>query len=110
MAGSDFSMPFIAGYGHPAFPARTGCGIAAAAGIEISRFPDKERRCVLGSLTTPDRAVARDNATVRVAFRDPHLVGVREKVLSRLNTQPTHSPADASPCPSRDITHGSGPM
>jgi len=65
---------------------------------------------MLGSLTTPDRVTARDDAVIRVAFRVGNLVGVRDTALSRLNGQPARSPADASPCPSRDTTHGSGPM
>jgi hypothetical protein len=65
---------------------------------------------MLGSLTTPDRPAARDDATGRVAFQVGNPVGIREMRLSRLNGQPARSPADASPCPSRDTTHGSGAM
>ena len=65
---------------------------------------------MLGSLTTPDRPAARDSATSRVAFQVGNPVGVRELPLSWLNGQPARSPADASPCPSRDTTHGLGAM
>lgn len=65
---------------------------------------------MLGSLTTPGRAATRVDATVHVAFRVGNLVGTRDKTLSRLDGQPTRSPADASPCPSRDTAHGSGAM
>ena len=65
---------------------------------------------MLGSLTTPDQPAARDSAVGRVAFQVGNPVGVRDKALSRLNGQPARSPADASPCPSRDTTHGSGAM
>jgi hypothetical protein len=65
---------------------------------------------MLGSLTTPDRTIARESAVVRVAFRVGNLVGVRDMRLSRLDGQPARSPADASPCPSRGMTLGSGPM
>jgi hypothetical protein len=65
---------------------------------------------MLGSPTTPDRDAPRDNATPRVAFRVRNPVGVRNFLLSRLDGQPARSPADASPCPSRDTTQGSGPM
>jgi hypothetical protein len=65
---------------------------------------------MLGSLTTPDRPATRDGATSRIAFQVGNPVGVREMRLSRLNGQPARSPADASPCPSRDTTHGSGAM
>ena len=79
-------------------------------GYETSRFPSKERPCMLGSLTTPGRAAARDNAAVRVAFQFGNTVGTRDKTLSRLDGQPARSPTDASPWPSRDTTHGSGPV
>jgi hypothetical protein len=65
---------------------------------------------MLGSLTTPDRAATRDDAAGRVAFQVGNPVGVREMALSRLDGQPARSPADASPCPSRDTTHGLGAM
>jgi len=65
---------------------------------------------MLGSLTTPDRPATRDTAAGRVAFQVGNPVGIREKSLSWLNGQPMCAPADASPCPSRDNTHGSGAM
>jgi hypothetical protein len=65
---------------------------------------------MLGSLTAPGRVAACDNAAIRVAFRHGNAVGTRDKGLTRLNGQPTCSPADASPCPSRDTTHGARPM
>ena len=65
---------------------------------------------MLGSATTPDRDATRDNAAAHVAFRVRNPVGVRNLLLSRLDGQPARSPADASPCPSRDRTHGSGAM
>ena len=65
---------------------------------------------MLGSLTTPGQTTARASAAIRVAFQFGNTVGTREKTLSRLDGQPARSPADASPCPSRDTTHGSGPM
>jgi len=65
---------------------------------------------MLGSLTTPGRTAARDDATVRIAFQFGNTVGTRETPLSWLNGQPARSPADASPCLSRDTTHGLGAM
>jgi len=65
---------------------------------------------MLGSLTTPSRPAARDDATSRVAFQVGNPVGARDKALSRLDGQPARSPADASPSPSRDTAHGSGPV
>jgi len=65
---------------------------------------------MLGSPTTPDRNATCDNAAPRVAFRVRNPVGVRDFLLSRLDGQPARSPADASPRPSRNTTHGSGAM
>jgi len=65
---------------------------------------------MLGSLTAPGRAATRDDAAERVAFRHGNTVGARDRGLTRLNGQPAYAPADASPCPSRDRTHGSGAM
>jgi hypothetical protein len=65
---------------------------------------------MLGSLTAPGRFAACDSAATRLAFRHGNAVGTRDKGLTRLNGQPACSPADASPCPSRDTTHGSGSM
>ena len=56
------------------------------------------------------RIVARDSAAIRVAFQVGNPVSARDMALSRLDGQPARSPADASPCPSRDTTHGSGAM
>ena len=65
---------------------------------------------MLGSLTALGRSLARDSAMERVAFRSGNIVGTQDKGLTRLNGQPVRSPADASPWPSRDTAHGSGPM
>jgi hypothetical protein len=63
---------------------------------------------MLGSTTAPGRPGARDDAPVRVAFHSKHSVGVPGVVFSRLNTQPMHTPVNASPTPSRKPTHNSG--
>jgi hypothetical protein len=63
-----------------------------------------------GSSTTPGRVISRDIETLRIAFHSVNGVGSQDKLLSRLNGWPMHSPADASPAPSRTQTHGSGPM
>ena len=47
---------------------------------------------MLGSLTTPNRPAARDDATGRVAFQVGNPVGVRQRTLSRLNGQPARAP------------------
>ena len=83
--------------------------LAPPAKDEISRFPIKKRPCMLGSLTAPGRPTARDSAAGRVAFQFGNPVGTRDKGLTRLNGQPARSPADASPCPLRNTTHGAGP-
>jgi len=43
---------------------------------------------MLGSLTTPNRPTARDDAMRRVAFQVGNPVGARELPLSWLNGQP----------------------
>ena len=63
-----------------------------------------------GSLTTPGRPGARDDAPGRVAFRYLHGVGIRNRTLSRLNGWPMRPPVNASPKPSRAAAHDSGPM
>ena len=63
-----------------------------------------------GSLTTPGRPDARDDAPGCVAFRHLHGVGTQNETLSRLNGWPMRSPADASPLSSRTAMHGLGSM
>lgn len=92
-----------------AFPPRTRLLSEHLADRESSRFPYKKLLHMPGSVTTPKRLGARDIAPLRVAFRSVDSVGSRENILSRLNGWPMHSPADASPTPSRMPTHGSGP-
>src|SRR5215208_2065489 len=75
MAESDFPPPCIIGFGSS--PSR--CGPPASSGdgqTRTSRFPYKELPHMPGSLTTPARPGARDNAPVRVAFHDGYRVGV----------------------------------
>lgn len=96
MAGSDFSLPFIADFGQSAFPTRTGGALTPPVGSEISRFPGKERPCMLGSATTPDRDATRDNVATCGAFRVRNPVGFRNFALSRLDGQPARSPTRRS--------------
>ena len=63
-----------------------------------------------GSLTTPGRPGARDDAPGCVAFRLMHGVGTQNRTLSRLDGWPMHPPVNASPKPSRAAAHDSGPM
>ena len=58
---------------------RTGDSSCEPADPQISRFPDKERACMPGSSTSPDRPSACDGAPVRVAFRYTDSVGTRKQ-------------------------------
>src|SRR5580700_11598557 len=88
---------------------RTG-GCCRTVDGEISRFPRKERLHMPGSLTTPGRPGARDDAPRRIAFHDLHGVGTQNRNLSRLDGWPMRSPVNASLRPSRATAHDSGPM
>jgi hypothetical protein len=89
-----------------AFPLRTG-GVLPPGDPETSRFPCKELPHMPGSLTTPERQV------LALSHR-PVLPSVLSSTsasglgLSRLNGWPMRSPVDASPTPSRVLTHDSG--
>src|SRR6478672_4044069 len=85
-------------------------GCCRAVDREISRFPCKERLHMPGSLTTPGRPGARDDAPGCVAFRHLHGVGTQNRTLSRLNGWPMRPPVNASPRPSRATAHDWGPM
>src|SRR5712671_4111656 len=85
-----------------------GCG--RTVDRDISRFPCKERLHMPGSLTTPVRPGARDDAPGCVAFRQMHGFGTQNRNLSRLNGWPMRPPVNASPKPSRATAHDSGPM
>ena len=61
-----------------------------------------------GSLTTPGRPGARDDAPRRIAFHDLHGVGTQNRNLSRLNGWPMRPPVNASPKPSRVTAHELG--
>ena len=61
-----------------------------------------------GSLTTPGRPGARDEAPGCVAFRHLHGVGTQNRNLSRLNGWPMRPPVNASPKPSRATAHELG--
>jgi hypothetical protein len=119
MAKSDFSYPYITGYGSSPSP----CGPEAVrpllVGHEISRFPHKERPQMPGSSTALGRMGARNSAHVHFAFRHQNSVSTQENAdfaaqwlayalpsMAGLCTPP----ADASPMSSRTPAHGSGPM
>ena len=79
MAKSDFSYPYITGYGSS--PSR--CGPEAVRPLlvrhEISRFPHKERPHMPGSSTALGRMNARSNAFNRIAFHQENGVGTQKK-------------------------------
>src|SRR5262249_2488210 len=91
-------------------PMRTG-GLRPSGRTRALPVPrDKERLHMPGSSTTPGHMGTRAFAPIRVAFHNADGVGSRDSTLSRLIGLPMHSPADASPTPSRHPAHGSGPM
>jgi hypothetical protein len=63
-----------------------------------------------GSPTTPDLRVLALTLPAVLPSVFAKNVGVRDKIFSRLNGWPVHSPADASPPPLRATAHGLGPM
>jgi hypothetical protein len=75
---------------------------------ETSRFPRNEPRRMLGSSTTRGRPVTR--LTCRAVLPSAHATASapRTSELSRLNTQPTPSPVNASTHASRRAPHDSG--
>lgn len=85
-------------------------GLCGRSTREISRFPRKELLHMPGSLTTPDRPGTRAGAPVHVAFRLLYAVGIRNTPVSRLDGWPMLSPVNASPAPSREPAHDSGPV
>jgi lactate dehydrogenase-like 2-hydroxyacid dehydrogenase len=60
--------------------------------------------------TTPGKADTRNDASARVAFRVVERAGTQgiPNFISRLDGWPVRTHADASPVPSRMLTHGSG--
>ena len=70
--------------------------LAPPAKDEISRFPYKERPCMLGSLTAPGRPTARDSAAGRVAFQAGNPAGTRDNAFTRLDGQPRLDPLRGS--------------
>jgi hypothetical protein len=81
MARSDFSSPYIVGYGFSRLPdAGRRAVLRPMVRLEISRFPCKERAHMPGSSTPPGRRGARVWRAVRVAFRDRKGVGTRDDV------------------------------
>jgi hypothetical protein len=109
MAESDFSGPFIIGYGFS--PSR--CGPARYRSWSDSRSPGSRTRSVRACQVLRPRRVARALALTHSdvlpsATQTASAPG--NSFLSRLNGWPARTPADASPTPSRMPAHGLGPM
>ena len=109
MAESDFSRPFIIGYGSS--PSR--CGPAQYRGWSDSRSPGSRTRSVHACQVLRPRRVVQ---ALAIAHSDvlPSATQTasapRNSFLSRLNGWPARTPADASPTSSRMPAHGLGPM
>src|SRR5258705_12688256 len=71
---SDFSGPCVIGF-DSCLPDADHSEKTGAVGLEISRFPNKERLCMPGSKTTQGRTGTRKIAPVRVAFHHANGVG-----------------------------------
>ena len=108
MGLSDFPHPFVAVVllaDSQRGPRRHSGPNAGPPGSRVCLF-----RACAGSQTTQGRNNSCDDDLFRVAFR-----AIRRRrppnsiFLSRLNTQPTRCPVNASPLPSRTATHDSGP-
>ena len=106
---SDFSGPFIIGYGSS--PSR--CGPARYCGWSGPRSPGSRAKSVRACQVLRPRRVARALALTRSdmwpsATQTASAPG--NSFLSRLNGWPARTPTDASPPSSRMTAHGSGPM
>jgi len=77
---------------------------------EISRFPHNERTRMPGSSTTQGRAGARLTHTPVLPSGETTPSAPWTSHLSRLDTQPTRAPVNASPRPRGSSTHDSGPV
>src|SRR5207244_6552034 len=77
---------------------------------EISRFPRGERTRMLGSSTTRGRTRSRMTSPPVLPSADATASAPWTFELSRLNTQPTRSPVNASTPASRRAPHDSGPV
>ena len=109
MAESDFSGPFIIGYGSS--PSR--CGPARYCGWSDPRSPGSraksERACQVLRPRRVVRVLALTHSDMWPSTRQT-ASAPGNSFLSRLNGWPARSPTDASPASSRMTAHGSGPM
>src|SRR5262245_52123706 len=108
MAESDFSRPYIIGYGSS--PSR--CGPAALPNGRSRDLPVPAQGASAHARVSDHAGSSwpRDVAPGHVAFHLMHGVGTQNETLSRLNGWPMRSPVNASPKPSRAPAHDSGSM
>ena len=77
---------------------------------EISRFSHRERPHMPGSMTPPNPVVTRvGSLPLMLPSPAEHRVGIRDEVISELNSPPVLSPVNASPRPRGSSRHDSGP-
>ena len=110
MAKSDFSCPYITGYGSS--PSRCGPGAASRLWSDM-RSPGSRTRSVRTCQGLRPRWAGRALAIARPSILPSATrtaSAPRMTSISRLNGWPMRSPADASPMSSRTTAHGSGPM
>jgi len=109
MAGSDFSRPFIVGYGSS--PSRR--DPAARAPRMSKRSPGSRTKSLRACQVLRPRRAGR-RLTLAPPFVWPSVQAKTSAPgiasLSRLNGWPARPPADASPQSSRSGAHGAGPM
>ena len=107
MAGSDFSRPCISGYGSS--PSR--CGPAVSIRRSNSRPPGSRAKSFRTCQGLRPRQARRALALARPSMLPSVILNTSALgtiLFSRLNGWPMRSPADASPTPSRMLTHGRG--
>ena len=77
---------------------------------EVSRFSCRERPHMPGSMTPPNPVVTRvGSLPLMLPSPAHHRVGIRDEVISELNSPPVLSPVNASPRPRGPSRHDSGP-
>ncbi len=109
MAGSDFSGSCIIGFDSSS----SRCGPAVFLRWPNPRSPDSRTKSVHTCQGLRPRRVGRALALAHPSMLPSVILTTSAPetiLLSRLHGWPMHSPADASPTPSRMPAHGSGPM
>ena len=112
MAPSDSSVACSMGVWLLTFP--TSSNLPSKRGqldlTEVSRFSCRERPHMPGSMTPPNPVVTRvGSLPLMLPSPATHRVGIRDEVISELNSPPVLSPVNASPRPRGSSRHDSGP-